>query len=261
MAFLRLSRLAVNWQDQPEMLRRYWDQAMNVIENIGAFMGSLVAGLGINFNPATGVIALDTSSTRNTDHAGVILTAGAGLTGGGSIDTNRTFTVGAGTGITVNADDVAISNTGITATSYGSTTSVPSFTVNAQGQLTAASGNTIPVLSSGTYTPTLTNVANLDASTAYQAQYMRVGNVVTVSGKVDLDPTTNLTVTQLGISLPIASNLGAREDCAGTAFCTTVSGMGAAIRGDFTNDRAELTFVSSDINNQGMFFVFVYEII
>ena len=37
-----------------------------------------------------------------------ILTAGAGLTGGGDLTADRTFTVGAGAGITVNADDVAL---------------------------------------------------------------------------------------------------------------------------------------------------------
>ena len=36
------------------------------------------------------------------------LTAGAGLTGGGDLSANRTFDVGAGTGITVNANDVAL---------------------------------------------------------------------------------------------------------------------------------------------------------
>jgi hypothetical protein len=55
---------------------------------------------------------LDTASTRNTDHASVVLTAGAGLTGGGDITASRTFDVGAGTGITVNADSVAITGAG-----------------------------------------------------------------------------------------------------------------------------------------------------
>ena len=32
--FDKLSRLAVNWQNQPEMLRRYWDQTMSAIENL-----------------------------------------------------------------------------------------------------------------------------------------------------------------------------------------------------------------------------------
>lgn len=68
------------------------------------------AGTGITVNADD--VALDTTSTRNTDHASVVLTAGAGLTGGGDITTSRTFTVGAGTGITVNADDVALAGAG-----------------------------------------------------------------------------------------------------------------------------------------------------
>ena len=32
MASLKLPRLAVNWAGQPEMLRRYWDTAMNTLE-------------------------------------------------------------------------------------------------------------------------------------------------------------------------------------------------------------------------------------
>lgn len=116
-------------------------------------------------------------------------------------------------------------------------------------------------LAHGTYTPTLTNVANLDASTAYQCQYMRVGNTVSVSGKVDIDPTLAATSTQLGISLPVASNLGAAEDCAGVAFASGVAGQGAAILGDATNNRAQLQYVSGDVTNQAMYFSFQYEVI
>jgi len=68
------------------------------------------AGTGITVNADT--VQLDTASTRNTDHASVVLTAGAGLTGGGDITASRTFAVGAGTGIAVNADDVALANAG-----------------------------------------------------------------------------------------------------------------------------------------------------
>ena len=77
-------------------------------------------------------------ANEHIDHTSVTLTAGAGLTGGGDISSSRSFAVGAGTGITVNADDVAISNTTVTAASYGSSSASPTFTVNAQGQLTAA---------------------------------------------------------------------------------------------------------------------------
>lgn len=39
------------------------------------------------------------------------ITAGAGLTGGGDLSTNRTLDVGAGDGITVNANDIAVNTT------------------------------------------------------------------------------------------------------------------------------------------------------
>jgi len=67
------------------------------------------ASLGAHYS---GEIVHDNTSgfvaNEHIDHTGVTLTAGAGLTGGGTIAANRTFTVGAGTGVTVNANDVAI---------------------------------------------------------------------------------------------------------------------------------------------------------
>lgn len=47
---------------------------------------------------------------------GRLITAGSGLTGGGDLSADRTINVGAGTGITVNADDVALDTTAIAET-------------------------------------------------------------------------------------------------------------------------------------------------
>lgn len=119
------------------------------------------------------------------------------------------------------------------------------------------------ILASGTYTPTITNVTNISASTAYQCQYMRVGNTVTVSGKVGLDITA-VGAYEAGISLPIASNFGADEDCAGTGEGIT-SAPGAAdsvyVKADITNDRASLNGNDNDTSNHSHFFMFTYQII
>lgn len=126
---------------------------------------------------------------------------------------------------------------------------------------TTLAGYGITDTTSGTYTPTLTNVANLDGSTAYQCQYIRIKNVVTVSGKVDINPTLAAMTTQLGISLPINSTFGGTEDCAGTAFSSSIAGQGAAILADTSNGKAQLTYIAGDVTNQPMYFSFTYKII
>lgn len=114
---------------------------------------------------------------------------------------------------------------------------------------------------SGVYTPTLTNISNLDSSSAYESQYMRVGNVVTVSGKVDLDITTSGVSTQMRISLPIASNFTAGQNCAGSINPSAISGSGA-ITADTTNDTAYVEFIApASTSIAGWFFIFTYRII
>lgn len=115
---------------------------------------------------------------------------------------------------------------------------------------------------SGTYTPTLYNTTNIAASTAYQCQYMRVGNVVHVSGLADIDPTATTTPSTLGISLPVASNFGSDTDCAGIGSCNLSTPMVGSVIGDATNDRALLNFNTlGDAGNHGWSFMFTYEVI
>lgn len=110
---------------------------------------------------------------------------------------------------------------------------------------------------SGTYLPILTAVTNVAATTAYNAQYMRVGNVVNVSGKLDVDPTLT-GATQVGISLPIASVLSAAEKCSGTAASNSVVSEVAAIDGDTANNRAQMDWITTSLANHTMYFSFQY---
>jgi hypothetical protein len=86
-------------------------------------------------------VGTDTQKWVQFSSAGVIQ-AGDGLT-----KTGNTLDVNTGTGLTISSDSVAIANTGVTASSYGSSSSVATFTVNAQGQLTAAQNVTIDIAS------------------------------------------------------------------------------------------------------------------
>lgn len=116
-------------------------------------------------------------------------------------------------------------------------------------------------VASGTYTPTLTNVANLDASTAYECQWLRVGNVVTVSGRVDVDPTAaGGTLTRLGISLPVASAFTTNRQCAGVAYSYSAIAT-AYIVSDATNDRAEWQIPAAFTSNGEFYFTFTYQVI
>lgn len=136
---------------------------------------------------------------------------------------------------------------------------VPYFTTihnNAQAQGAA----TKQELRSGTYTPTLTNTTNIAASTASPAQWFRVGNVVTVSGVVTIDPTATGAIL-LGISLPVASNFSSVDHCAGVAFCQNVAGQGGSILGDGTNDRARLDCTTTDASNKTWAYTFTYVVI
>lgn len=113
---------------------------------------------------------------------------------------------------------------------------------------------------SGTYTPNLTNVTNLAASTAYECQYVQVGSVVTVSGLVDVDPTA-AGACELGLSLPVASNFTAVEQCAGAGVSAVVAGFSAAVLADATNNRAALQWVAVDTANRQMAFTYTYRIL
>ena len=113
-----------------------------------------------------------------------------------------------------------------------------------------------------TYTPTRSAETNLDANvTVTQAQYVRLRNSVTVSGRFTADPTAAATPTSFELTLPIASNIGAAEDVAGVAFCGSIAGQGAEITGSVANNTAVVSWISGDVTSQTWSYTFTYQVI
>lgn len=131
---------------------------------------------------------------------------------------------------------------------------------NHTGTQLMATISDLPVLATGTYTPTLTNLANIDATTSYVCQYMRVGDMVNVSGKLDIDPTTSGVLTRVRISLPIASNFTVANDLGGTASSISVAMSAAGIFADTASDAAQLNYICPTNANSSFYFVFQYRI-
>lgn len=126
----------------------------------------------------------------------------------------------------------------------------------------AFTGTPSGVITSGTYTPTLTNTTNIDASTPYEAQWMRIGNVVTVSGKVDIDATLTATLTRLDLSLPVASDFGAQEDCAGTASTTqSATPEISSVLANTASNIARFSWFAIGTGNLSWYYCFQYQII
>lgn len=129
-------------------------------------------------------------------------------------------------------------------------------------QSRSLNGTQTGIALSGTYTPTASSATNLDSTpTMSEAQYMRVGSVVTVSGSFTANPTTTATATNFEITLPIASNIGATEDVAGVAFTGTAISEGAQIDGVVANDTAQIEWLATDVSSRTWSYTFTYAII
>lgn len=187
-------------------------------------------------------------------------------------DTNVTATLtGNPTNGLLRAINIALGWTGLLGVARGGT-GIGSYTagnyLNASGattlqQRTPAQVRTdiaVDTSSSGTYTPTVTNIANVASSTPNVAQWMRVGNVVTVSGNLTVTPTATGD-TQFRLSLPVASNFSGTTQCSGGGGDRTAPYAVLVIYADTTNKQAWLNFTASTTAARAIQYHYTYLVI
>jgi hypothetical protein len=119
-------------------------------------------------------------------------------------------------------------------------------------------------VTSGTYTPTLTNATNVSAATMLgTAKYQRVGNIVTVYGGMSFTTGGSVSSSAIGISLPVSSNFTIGTDARGVGTGNNPAHSSSIyIVSDATNDRAQIEFDTLIASTSAFVsFSFSYEIL
>ena len=118
--------------------------------------------------------------------------------------------------------------------------------------------NLSPHRQAGDWTPTITDVDNVDASVLLNAFYAVSGNLVQCWVAMTIDMTAAAAFT-VRVSLPFGIDVAAAGDIVGLASPLIPNGGGAVV-GDPTNNEAEITSFNSTLGVETVLASFAYKI-
>lgn len=182
------------------------------------------------------------------------ITAGTGLSGGGDLSVNRTL---------------SITNTGVTAATYGASTKIPVLAINAQGQVTTASEVTLSAasidLAYGQFiqngetalTGDITNNSTTPIPVSSTANFSNSGYIIIEQEVIQYTGKTSTTFTGITRGVKGTTNVSHNTGAAVTEAATTAAGVAASINYDTTafsnkisvENATEITFDAAGIYN------------
>jgi hypothetical protein len=220
-----------------------------------------------NTSPVTASLTIPVSNVTGAVPNTVNVIAGTNLTGGGALTGNVTINnpyngsvtnVATGTGLTggpiTTTGTISLANTAVTTGSYGNASTVATYTVNAQGQLTATSNTSIAIDAAAVTTGTLavarggTNIGSYTigdliyasgTTTLAKLADVATGSVL-VSGGVGAAPAYSASPTLTSVTAGTLTSSGN----------LTFTGTGNRITGDFGNatNASRVIFQNSTVN-------------
>jgi len=116
---------------------------------------------------------------------------------------------------------------------------------------------------SGTYTPSTTLITNVDGAAASKCFWIRVGNIVTITGNVFVQTGASVAISELSISLPITSTFAGTDDGTGfghPAVSSVLSNVLIASDSSINEMRVSFNTLSA-LDETQLSFTFSYEIL
>ncbi len=186
------------------------------------------------------------AATAGTDYQAPITLTTTGTTGAATFTSNTL-------NIPQYQGKLTLTTTGTSGAStlVGNTLNIPNYTA------------TLP-LSQGFYTPTVSSTLNCSNFTAYQLQYIKVGDIVHVAGKIRFGPSTTTNTFTFKIDIPISANLTTDYYCGGTCVRELATSGGNVSAGSIQgggNNLVQFFFATCDSTAiTDWFFTYTYSI-